>query len=186
MRHARTIKTMALAAALLCGGCNPYTLGMAAAPMMVKTKHVNLLHASYAAADVLSTQTKQRFDRARPLAIMPFTEIVDENRKPVVLRNPKLGAVMTDQVRTRFVQLGYRVVEETGSAPSGIVTGVYEIIGNDLAVRLRLKDAKTGELYGMYDYWMPVTSDIWRYMDERGGGIPLYKMREGLEQIVIP
>lgn len=174
---------MALTAALLCGGCNPYTLGMAAAPMMVKTKHVNLLHASYAAVDVLVSQTQQKFSRDRTLAIMPFTEIVDESRE-VVLRNPKLGAIMTDQVQTRFTQLGYKVVE---SAPaSGIVTGVYEVVGDNLAVRLRLKDSKTGELYGMYDYWMPVTSDIRRYMDERSVAIPLYKLREGMDQIVEP
>jgi hypothetical protein len=186
MRQTPSLKIMALTAALLCGGCNPYSLGVAASPLFVKTQHVNLLNASYAAADVLATQTKQKFDKNRTLSILPFTEIVDENRKPVVLRNPKLGAVMMDQLQARFVQLGYRIVDGTGTAPSGILTGVYEVIGNDLAVRLRLKDAKTGELYGMYDYWMPVTSDIRRYMDERGGGIPLYKMREGLDQIIIP
>lgn len=166
-----------LGCALLAGGCNPTTVGIAASPLFVKGDSVNLLNASYAATDALSVQTKQKLPTNSTLTVLPFEEIVHKSGDKV-LTNPKLGALMADQIRARFLQLGYQVTEEGGK---GQVTGIYEVIGRDLAIRLRMKNASTGALYGQYDYWLPITSDIRRHMDPNSGGIPIYRVREGMD-----
>ncbi|MFA5593102.1 MAG: hypothetical protein WC989_07295 [Micavibrio sp.] len=175
---------IAACAVLLCGGCNPVTVGIAASPLLVKTKHTNLLNGSYAAVDVLVSKTQARFSREKKLLITPLKEIerVDGGK---LRSNPNLGLIMTDHIIARFHQLGYNVAENTSGA-DGIITGAYEIIGKDLAVRLRFHNARTGELYEMYDYWMPVTSDIRRYMGEDERVIPVYKIREDLERVIEP
>jgi hypothetical protein len=170
----------AIGCALLLSGCNPTTVGIAASPLFVEGKQTNLLNQSYAAVDSITVQTKQKFPERSTLRIAQLEEIVDTSKKRVI-RNPELGIMMTDQIRSRFEQLGYPVVE--GDA-KGQLTGLYQVIGKQLAVRLKLSDARTGVLMRQYDYWMPITSDMRRYMDPYGGGIPLYKVREGLDSAV--
>ncbi len=177
-----------LVAWLPLAGCNPTTLGIAASPLFVQTEHVNLLNASYAGADQLSMIAGSKFSKDQTVYIAPFEEIVHTKsvmggKKEITIRNEKLGALMTDQLRARMIQLGYRVIEDQAEA-KGIVAGVYEAVEKKLAVRLRLKDSKSSELYAMYDYWLPITPDIRRHMDPNSGGIPLYKMREGLDQMI--
>lgn len=177
-----------LAAFLPLTGCNPTTLGVAASPLFVQTEHVNLLNASYAGADQLSMISASKYNKSQTVYVAPFEEIthtksVMGGKKEITIRNEKLGALMTDQVRARMIQLGYRVVEDKADA-KGVVAGIYEAMGKKLAVRLRLQDVKSSELYGMYDYWLPITPDIRRHMDPNSGGIPLYKMREGLDQMI--
>jgi hypothetical protein len=171
---------LAAGCALLLGGCNPTTVGIAASPLFVEGKQTNLLNQSYAAVDSITVQTKQKFPARSTLRIAQLEEIVDTDRQKVI-RNPELGKMMTDQIRSRFEQLGYPVVE--GDA-KGQLTGLYQVIGKQLAVRLKLSDGRTGAQLGQYDYWMPITSDIRRYMDPYSGGIPLYKVREGLDGMV--
>lgn len=170
----------AIGCALFLSGCNPTTVGIAASPLFVEGQQTNLLNQSYAAVDTLTVQTKQRFPARSSLRIAQLEEIVDTSKQKVI-RNPELGKIMTDQIRSRFEQLGYPVVQ--GDA-KGQLTGLYQVIGKQLAVRLKLSDARTGEQMGQYDYWMPITSDIRRYMDPNGGGIPLYKVREGLDSMI--
>jgi hypothetical protein len=173
-------RALALGCALLLGGCNPTTVGIAATPFLVKGESVNLLNASYAAADTLSVQTKQKLPPYSTLSVMTLEEIIDTSREKIIT-NPKLGTIMSDQIRSRFMQLGYQVAE---SGAKGQVSGVYEVVGQNLAIRLRMKNARTGALYGQYDYWLPITSDIRRYMNPNGGGIPVYRLREGIDGIV--
>ena len=161
------------------GGCNPTTVGIAASPLFIKGETVNLLNASYAAADSLSVQTQKKLPANSTLTIMPFEEIVHKSGEKV-LTNPRLGALMADQIRSRFIQLGYQVTEEGGK---GQVTGLYEVIGRDLAIRLRMKNTGTGNLYGQYDYWLPITSDIRRHMNPNSGGVPIYRVREGIDSM---
>lgn len=166
--------------ALLLGGCNPTTVGIAASPLFVEGQQTNLLNQSYAAVDSITVQTKQKFPPQSTLRIAQLEEIVDTSGKKVI-RNPELGKIMTDQIRSRFEQLGHPVVQ--GDA-KGQLTGLYQVIGKQLAVRLKLSDGRSGALMGQYDYWMPITSDIRHYMDPNGGGIPLYKVREGLDGMI--
>jgi len=184
----RLCQMLIVSSALAIGGCNPYTVGTAMSPLFVKTNHVNLLNASYAAADVLAVQTKQTLLKSTPLVVHDFEEIKHtqkslDGKKEVVIRNTKLGLVMHDQIRSRFQQLGYNITDANARAA---ITGIYEVIGNDLAVRLRVKEVSTGKQLGQYDYWMPITSDLRKYMDPAGErGIPVYKVRESMDGIFI-
>jgi hypothetical protein len=166
--------------AALLGGCNPTTVGIAASPLFVEGQQTNLLNASYAGADQLSVQTKQRVPTYSTLRIVPLTEIPRQRNKKDIY-NPRLGQLMTDQLHARFQQLGYQMVEGDAKAQ---VSGVYEVIGKQLAVRLRMTDGRTGAHVGQYDYWMAITGDMRRYMDPNGGGIPIYQMREGLDEMI--
>ena len=166
-----------LGCALLAGGCNPTTVGIAATPLFVKGDSVNLLNASYAAADELSVRTQQRLPKSSTLTVLPFEEIVHKDGEKV-LTNPKLGALMADQIRARFIQLGYQVVEQGGA---GQVTGLYEVIGRDLAIRLRVRNGSGDALYTQSDYWLPITSDIRRHMNPNSGGVPIYRVRESID-----
>jgi hypothetical protein len=166
--------------ASLLGGCNPTTVGIAASPLFIEGQQTNLLNVSYAAADALSVQTKQKVPVYSTLRIVPLEEIPHKRHQKTV-NNPQLGLVMTDQLHARFQQLGYQMVD--GDA-TGQVSGLYEVIGKQLAVRLRMTDGRTGAHIGQYDYWMPITSDVRRYMDPNSGGIPLYKVREGIDSMV--
>lgn len=170
----------AIGCALLLGGCNPTTVGIAASPLFVEGKQTNLLNQSYAAVDFITVRAKQKFPPYSTVRIAQLEEIVDMSGEKVV-RNPELGKMMTDQIRSRFEQLGHPVVQ--GDA-KGQLTGLYQVIGKQLAVRLKLSDGRTGAMMEQYDYWMPISSDIRRYMDPRSGGIPLYKVRESLDGMV--
>ena len=110
---------LAIGCALLLSGCNPTTVGIAASPLFVEGKQTNLLNQSYAAVDSITVQTKQKFPERSTLRIAQLEEIVDTSKKRVI-RNPELGVMMTDQIRSRFEQLGYPVVE--GKEEIGVVT----------------------------------------------------------------
>lgn len=172
--------------ALMLTACNPTTVGLAVSPLFSPSDQVNVLNSSYAAADQLSVQTTQKFSRHNTLVVETLQEIVDPKRtRPdrSVITNPKVGALISDQLEARFIQLGYDV-QRQGSPAKGHVVGLYEVVGKKLAVRIRLKDSKTGTMLGQYDYWLPITPSIRRHMDEYSGGIPVYKVREGLDQII--
>lgn len=166
--------------AALLGGCNPTTVGLAASPLFYEGKQTNLLNASYGAVDQLSVQTQQRVPPTSTLRIVPLKEIPQQkyNKK---IQNPKLGLIMTDQIRARLQLLGYQIVEGDAKAE---VSGLYEAIGKELAVRIRMTDGRTGVQIGQHDYWMPITSDVRRYMDPNSGGIPVYRVREGLDEMI--
>lgn len=171
---------LAVGCALIVTGCNPTTVGIAASPLFVQGDQVNLLNASYAAADSLFVRVQQRVPSSSMVSMSPLEEIVDTSKEKVV-RNPKLGAIMTDQLRSRFEQLGYQMTEDKAKAT---ISGSYQVVGRNLAVRLRMNDAKTGTQIGQHDYWMPITADIRRYMDPNSGGLPIYKVREGIDGLV--
>lgn len=173
-------------AALCVAGCNPTTMGIAVSPLFAASEPVNVLNSSFAAADQLSVQTIQKFPRDNTISVETLQEIVNPNRhRPdkTVITNPKVGMLISDQLEQRFIQLGYKVMPQ-GEASKGKVEGLYEVIGKNLAVRLRLRDTKTNVMLGQYDYWLPITPSIRRHMDEYSGGIPIYKIREGFDQII--
>jgi hypothetical protein len=176
----RPLGFAAIMASLLLGGCNPTTVGVAASPFLLPGPQVNFMNANHAAIDTVVVKAGKSFPKGRTVMIAPFREIVDRTAKRVI-ENPGLGAKLEDDMVARFIQLGYTVVESGGQ---GRLEGVYEVIGNDLAVRLRLKDSKTDTLYTMHDYWLPLTASIRRHMNPNSGGIPLYKAREGLEGMI--
>ncbi len=173
---------VAVFAALLLGGCNPTTLSLAASPLFNESEHVNFLNANYAAADQLTMQARQRLPKGNTLVVSTLEEIVDRSGQKIIT-NPNLGAVMADHLEQRFIQLGYNVVK-VGSPARGAVTGLYQPVGKRLSVRLRVTDTKTGTQLAVYDYWLPITSEIRRHMNPNSGGFPLYRMRESLDEMI--
>lgn len=182
----RSFAMVMVSGALCLAGCNPTTVSLAAAPLFAPKDQVNVLNSSYAAADQLSVQTIQKFPRNNTVVIETLEELVHADRKRpdgAVITNPKVGALIADQIEARFIQLGYNVMPQ-GSPSKGKVVGLYEIVGRQLAVRIRLRDSKTDAMLGQYDYWLPITPSIRKHMDAYSGGIPLYKVREGFNQIL--
>ena len=144
-----------------------------ATPMIIQQKHVNLLNSSYAAADILSQQTQKTFSRTSPLVVSDLEEILDMNQKKIIA-NPKVGRVLGEQIRTRFVQLGYNVVDgyQGGGENPGEVSGTYEIVNSRINISLRMRDKKTGKVIGLYDYSLPLTYDIKKYMSGNANMLP--------------
>lgn len=155
----------ALATAPLLGGCEAVMIGIAA-PMVIKQKHVNLVNASYAAADILSQQAGKRFPRDQVMMVSDLREIINNSRERMVT-NPKVGRVVSRQLRERFVQLGYNVVDAdsySGGMPRGEVTGTYEILDGTISISLKLVDRNTEQVITTYAYSLPVTYEIKKYM----------------------
>lgn len=160
-------------AALFLGGCPAFVMGVAT-PGIIHQDRVNLMNASYAAVDTLSQQTAKRFALETPLVVSNLVEIPDMAQKPVTM-NPKVGSVLTEQIHDRFEQLGYNVVDAgryPGAGTFGEITGSYEIKDGTMTVALRMMERKTGKLIGTYDYALPVTYDIKKYMTQKPNTLP--------------
>lgn len=154
---------------LLLGGCEAAILG-AATPSIIKQKRVNLLNASYAAADTLVQQSGKRFPPGNSLVVADLQEIIDmSEEKPTA--NPKVGRVLSSQYRERFVQLGYGVPDDGGAAE---LTGTYEFISDRMNVALSLRDAKSGRIITTYTYSLPMTYDIKKYMTRNANSLPAF------------
>ena len=173
---------LALSAAMFTGGCEAVAVGVAT-PMVIQQKHVNLTNASYAASDSISQQAGKRFSRERPLYVADLQEIFHKdqphppgaNAEDVINSalsgkprpSPKVGQVISQQMRDRFIQLGYKVVTSaaghTGGA-TGLVSGTYEFVSGTMIVALKMTDQSTGEIITLYNYSLPMTYDIRKYM----------------------
>ncbi len=168
----RLCSTLLLSSALLLGGCEVVALGVAT-PGLIQQKHVNLVNASYAAADTLSTQAGKKFSKSRPLIVSDLQEILDMNQKKVIA-NPKVGRVLSSQMRDRFMQLGYNVVDSAsyGGGNSGEVSGTYEFISGTMYVSLRMTDRSSGKVITLHNYSLPVTYEIKKYMASNANMLP--------------
>ncbi|PZQ46744.1 MAG: hypothetical protein DI551_04645 [Micavibrio aeruginosavorus] len=144
--------------------------------MIAQQKQVNLTNASYAAAETLGQQAGKRFRHERPLMVEDLQEIIDMNQKKPIA-NPKVGRVLSAQMRSRFKQLGYNVVDMTpyrgeGSDPGAEVSGTYELINSRMNVFLKMADKRTGEVITIYEYSLPITYDIKKYMTGNANMLP--------------
>jgi hypothetical protein len=174
MRNARLLL---LISALMIGGCNPTFLAGVATPIVWQKKHVNFTNANFAAADTLVYNSANRLKKNRPLVvhdlheIMPVKDPTSIYPQTELYKNPRLGKIITEQLRTRMIQLGYNVMDgyAGGTGQAAELNGVYEVTGDALSagklnISLRLTDKKTGRLLGIHDYSLPVTSEIKDYM----------------------
>ena len=178
-----------LSSALLLGGCEAVALGVAT-PMVIQQKHVNLPNASYAAADILSQQAGKRLEKERPLIVTDLQEVFNPNQaRPPVANiddvidrtkgkpqpSPKVGQVISSQMRDRFTQLGYNVVQspvyQGGGAPAE-VSGTYEFVSGTMIVALRMVDRGNGQVITIYNYSLPMTYDIRKYMHGSANMLP--------------
>ena len=162
-----------VSSSLAVAGCMPVVAGVAT-PMIIQQKHVNLTNASYAAADTISQQAGKRFSKDRPLVVSDLREIPATGQtKPVP--SPKVGQVISSQMRDRFTQLGYKVVDspanQVGGA-AGQVGGTYEFVHGTMVVSLKMLDAGTGETITLHNYSLPMTYDIKKYMAGNANMLP--------------
>lgn len=175
-----------LLCAVLLGGCQSVVAAVAT-PIVWQKKHVNLLNSSYAATETLIYNSGNRLTKSTPLVINDLYEIIPQKDPTDIYPqgkkydNPRLGKVLTEQIKMRFVQLGYNVHSTVaGNASSGAeVNGTYEVTGDaltsgDLKISLRLTDKKTGRVLGLYDYMLPVTSEIKDHMAQGNMVIPSF------------
>lgn len=178
MKYFRT--ALLLSTVLAVAGCVPVAAGVAT-PMIIQQKKVNLMNASYAAADTLSQQAGKRFAKDRPLLVSNLHEILHkgEARQPIAnvddvidrakgdaKPSPKVGQVISNQLRDRFMQLGYKVVDNTSRQVGGSVgevMGTYEFLSGTMYVNLKMVDRGSGEIITLYNYSLPITYDISKY-----------------------
>ena len=144
------------------------------APSIIKQDRVNLLNASYAAADTMAQESQRKFSNDRPLVVADLQEIVDiAPQQPIA--HPKVGQVLSAQLRDRFTQLGYIVTDETRATGSrfGEVSGTYELKDSRMTVHLRMVDHQTGRIVATHSYSLPITYDIRKYMTRSANSLPL-------------
>lgn len=160
-----------LGAVLVLSGCEA-AVGVAT-PMIWPNKKVNVLNASYAAADILAQKSQTRFSRLDPLVLYDPNEIPDLSNDPV-LTNPKVGVLLGSQLRERFTQLGYTLVEPQ-TVPdlkkAGRVEGTYSLKDGVMKVALKMYGSKD-RLVATHDYTLPITYDIKRHMTRSAHGLP--------------
>lgn len=173
MRFSKTLLAVSL---LALGGCEAVAVGVAT-PMVIQQKRVNLLNTSYAAADVLAQQTGKKMPKSMPLMVSDLQEIIDLNEKGAK-PSPKLGQVISQQLETRFAQLGYKIVDAppayvSARQPGAELIGTYEIVksgfNGTLNVSLKVRDNSQGRIIGLYDYSLPNTYDIRKYTPDGDG-----------------
>ncbi len=171
MKRFRRGTIMALALLNL-GGCAAAVIGVAT-PMVIQQDHVNLANASYAAVDIMVQQAGKQINYQMPIAVADLQEVIDtkktyanENMRPKP--SPKVGVVIADQMRARFVQLGYNLVEPSAITPdhknAALVTGSYTIRNSKINIEVRMTDRKSGRVIGVTNYGLPVTYEIRKFM----------------------
>lgn len=163
---------LALSAAVALGGCQVVMMGVAT-PGIIAQKRVNLINSSYAAAEILAQRAGKRLLQETPLLVSDLQEIPDTRQKTVTT-SPKVGQVIGGQIRERFSQLGYNVVD-TMHANGGYneVSGTYEIKDGTMQVKLYLHErGQRAQLLSSNSYALPVTYDISKYMTRNANSLP--------------
>ena len=162
-----------VSSAFLIGGCEVVAMGVAA-PGILKQEKVNVVNASYAAADTISQQAGKQVLKETPMVVSDLQEIIDMNARTVTA-HPKIGRVLAQQMRDRFIQLGYNVVDGAAyrnSAKASELSGTYEIVNSRMNVSLALRDSNNGRIITTYHYSLPVTYDIKKYMTRDANSLP--------------
>lgn len=168
---------------LALGACDPGSLRILSSP------DVNLASTNYAAADMLLQQSGAHLSQNTILALGALTDL-----KGPATRAP-LGRFVANQVGTRFVQLGYHVnmPDDIGTVSAGdmpaspaapvmkaplegspvgvgnvqaMITGHYVRSGDEVLVNLRLVDMGSGQIWGAYDYSLPLTNEVYEMLQQ--------------------
>lgn len=179
MKKMRVLLVLALMAPAL-GGCAPLA--------MLSTPQVNLTASSYGAADMLLQQAQSRLSQHTVLALSPLQDLkVPKNTAPfgsiiasqVGARFVQLGynVHVPDDIGTVSAgdmpaapatpvlkaPLGITPGSPQGSSvgnTQAMLTGHYARSGNELLINIRIVDMSNGQLWGSYDYTIPVTNEI--------------------------
>ena len=148
------------------------------APIRPIIRDVNLVDASYAAADALLTRAPWLKERREPLLVATF---VDINNLEI---SSGLGRVIGEQIGSRFAQQGFTVIEikmrnnifvREGSGEfalsrsvkeisqshnaAAVIAGTYAIGRQSVFVNARLIRATDNLVLAAYDYVLPLGPD---------------------------
>jgi hypothetical protein len=149
---------------------------------------VNLLEIDYAAADMLAHNAKGMLKPGTPVRVGALADAYPEMAPPpqnaaplarapqplaagtpappapVPLAKPAapFGKVVIEQIAGRWVDLGFNVVGGSGVARPGqaVLGGQYARANGKVIINLHLTDAGTGRILAVYDYTMPISSEI--------------------------
>lgn len=174
MRHI----VMTLMGLWLLTGCAKVTRELQHFPELFNPP-VNMVEHNYQAADILINNASPALKLSSPIivAALEATNLLPGEKTSA------FGKVTTDQVATRFVQLGYNVrdlsqnvgdaVHESqrmaidrasASGADILLTGSYMISQYDILVNLRLVDVKQGRVISATDYRLPLGSDTYQLL----------------------
>lgn len=138
------------------------------------TEQNNILaQRSYAAVDMLIQQSGSNITQNMPLEIGVLRDL-DE---PGEITN--FGKIVTEQIASRFVQLGYNVTDsetpmmsapkdgaikhaqsEHGHTQRSSITGRYAIARQGVLINLRIVENVSGKVLAAYDYTVPYNPNI--------------------------
>ncbi len=193
MTHHALRKTGFLPFAAIAGFCifGVFLAGCAGWHGTRQTAPDSLKTSSYAAADMLIQQSRGSLRADSPLEIGPLDDI----DHPGTITG--FGQIVTAQIASRFVQLGYNVqsnpfesahipAREPDPAglrspaytynsgampdiitPDTLITGRYARGRHKILVHLRLVEKSSGKVLAAYDYHVPVTADT-RHLSKTG------------------
>jgi TolB-like protein len=174
MTKLRAIILIFMVPALLAGCSNPILTGGAAGINYIFDRpEVNLAEKSYAAADYLMQQGGNFVHKQNnQIKVMPLRNYAAPDL------STRIGRVISKHIGERLQQLGYQVdvvhvsqnIEndfpyvdiQPNENPDFVMSGTYYNDHHELDVKLRLMDARTGELVGQFDYSMPMSWEIQR------------------------
>lgn len=176
MKHLRAFLVLALAL--------PALAACASSLVMLSAPQVNLTATNYGAADMLLQQSQAKLSQNTVLALGALQDLkVPNNKAP-------FGRIVASQVGARFVQLGYNVhmPDDIGTVSAGdmpaapatpvmkaplnsgkgvsvgnsqaMITGHYARSGDEIMVNIRVVDMGSGQIWGSYDYSVPVNNEI--------------------------
>lgn len=177
----RLFLSIAMTAALFCGGC---AVTEEIETALFDTTKVNLAENTYAATDMLAQQTKAHMTPMTPLKMAVIANVAaPEEITP-------LGQQLANHIGARFVQLGYNVQSlplppamgampsmplpldasgapqprQMGMKPSGggeaLATGTYTRGKKDILVSLRVIQSPDQRIIAAYDYTLPLTREL--------------------------
>ncbi len=134
-----------------------------------------LTESSYGAADMLIQQSRSLISTETPLAIGMLTDLDSPNEQT------NFGRMVTEQIASRFVQLGYNVTaapgtgepppaiagaqgyvqrQDSGKAGASVITGTYAVARDAILVNLRIVESASGKVVAAFDYPVPLTRDV--------------------------
>ena len=135
---------------------------------MFKDPQVNLRAKSYAAADYIIQQTGDFINIDTD--VIKLSPLVDTDRPTM---SAAFGRVIPEQVGERMRQLGYKtdmslvmpnnapqVINTSKRRKDYVLAGTYTLDAADMRVALKIVGAQSGQIYGTYDYTVPITEEL--------------------------
>ncbi len=150
------------------GGCTAVAL-MKEAGDYIRLGDVNIKEKNYIAADYLAGLTHATVNKRAIIVPEPLMHANNSG-----MTSP-FGYLVTEQIGSRFAQLGYNVqIPDKNNPAAGVdprkgiaLRGTYLPSGGAANISLRLVNRATNQILGAYDYTLPVNGEIAELMEDR-------------------